>query len=66
MSYEKGLHGIPFDSNGGAPPIGGTQVYTTVNGASYKQDKPTASGTDVYTFLKAGSTIYGSVVQAMA
>ncbi len=26
----------------------------------------TASGTDVYTFVKAGSTIYGSVVQAMA
>jgi hypothetical protein len=26
----------------------------------------TASGTDIYTFVKIGSTIYGSVVQAMA
>lgn len=26
----------------------------------------TASGVDVYTFVKAGSTIYGSVVQAMS
>ncbi len=43
-----------------------TLTWPTVLWAGGAAPTQTASGTDVYTFVKAGSTIYGSVVQAMA
>lgn len=43
-----------------------TVTWPTVKWAGGSAPTQTASGTDVYTFVKAGSTVYGSVVQAMA
>lgn len=43
-----------------------TLTWPTVKWAGGTPPTQTASGTDVYTFVKAGTTIYGSVVQAMA
>lgn len=43
-----------------------TVTWPTVKWASGAAPTQTASGIDVYTFVKVGSTIYGSVVQAMA
>lgn len=43
-----------------------TVTWPTVKWAGGVAPTQTASGIDVYTFVKAGSTIYGSVVQAMA
>jgi hypothetical protein len=43
-----------------------TLTWPTVLWAGGTPPTQTASGTDVYTFVKSGSTIYGSVVQAMA
>ncbi len=43
-----------------------TVVWPTVQWTNGAAPTQTASGTDVYTFVKAGSTFYGSVVQAMA
>ncbi len=43
-----------------------TLAWPTVKWAAGTPPTQTASGVDVYTFVKAGSTIYGSVVQAMA
>lgn len=43
-----------------------TVTWPTVKWAAGAAPTQTASGIDVYTFVKAGSTIYGSVVQAMA
>ncbi len=43
-----------------------TVTWPTVQWAGGAPPTQTASGTDVYTFVKAGSTIYGAVVQAMA
>ncbi len=43
-----------------------TAAFPTIKWPGGSQPVQTASGTDVYTFIKAGSTIYASVVQAMA
>ena len=43
-----------------------TLSWPTVKWTGGTPPTQTASGTDVYTFVKAGSTIYGSVVQALA
>lgn len=43
-----------------------TVTWPTVKWAGGTPPTQTPSGTDVYTFVKAGATIYGSVVQAMA
>jgi hypothetical protein len=43
-----------------------TVTWPTVKWAGGTVPTQTASGIDVYTFVKVGSTIYGSVVQAMA
>jgi hypothetical protein len=43
-----------------------TVVWPTVKWPAGSAPVQTASGTDVYTFVKANGTIYGSVVQAMA
>ncbi len=43
-----------------------TLTWPTVKWAGGTPPTQTASGTDVYTFVKAGSTIYGSFVQALA
>ncbi len=43
-----------------------TLTWPTVKWAAGAAPTQTASGIDVYTFVKVGSTIYGSVVQAMA
>jgi hypothetical protein len=43
-----------------------TVTWPTVKWAGGVAPTQTASGTDVYTFLKIGATIYGSAVQAMA
>ncbi len=42
-----------------------TLTWPTVKWAGGVAPTQTASGTDVYTFVKAGSTIYGAVVQDM-
>ncbi len=46
----------------------GTSAVTwpTTKWAAGVAPTQTVAGTDVYTFVKAGSTLYGSVVQAMA
>lgn len=47
--------------------VGGTTVtWPTVAWASGVAPTQTAPGTDVYTFTKIGSTIYGSVVQDLS
>lgn len=43
-----------------------TLAWPTVKWAGGTPPTQTASGIDVYTFVKAGSTIYGSVVQALS
>jgi len=43
-----------------------TLTWPTVKWAGGVVPTQTASGTDVYTFVKRGSNIFGSVVQAMA
>ncbi len=43
-----------------------TVTWPTVKWAAGASPTQTASGTDAYTFVKAGTTIYGSVVQAMS
>jgi hypothetical protein len=43
-----------------------TLTWPTVKWAGGTVPTQTASGTDVYTFVKAGANIYGSVVQAFA
>lgn len=43
-----------------------TLTWPVVKWAAGAAPTQTASGTDVYTFVKIGTTIYGSVVQAMA
>ena len=43
-----------------------TLTWPTVKWAGGVAPTQTASGTDVYTFVKRGSSIFGSVVQAMA
>ncbi len=43
-----------------------TLTWPTVKWAGGVAPTQTASGIDVYTFVQAGSTIYGSVIQAMA
>lgn len=43
-----------------------TLTWPTVKWAAGAAPTQSASGIDVYTFVKVGSTIYGSVVQAMA
>lgn len=44
----------------------GTVTWPTVKWPDGTPPTPTASGTDVYTFINDGTSIYGSVVQAMA
>lgn len=44
---------------------GSTVSWPTVKWAGGSAPTQTSSGTDVYTFVKVGSTIYGSAVQAM-
>ncbi len=43
-----------------------TLAWPSVKWAGGTPPTQTASGTDVYTFVKAGSTIYGSVVQNLS
>lgn len=43
-----------------------TVTWPTVKWSGGTAPTQTSSGTDVYTFIKAGSTIYGSVVQNMS
>ncbi len=43
-----------------------TATFPTVLWPGGAQPVQTSTGTDIYTFVKAGSTIYGSAVQAMA
>lgn len=45
---------------------GNTVTWPTVKWAAGTVPTQTSSGTDVYTFVKAGANIYGSVSQAMA